>query len=131
MLAHDAVIFDGVPWARPRESVLLVCEAHTRSGWELAAYASYRHASDDPGDAGVVYFDRAAVLPAFRGRGLQRRLIRRRIVEARADGARVAITYTMHGLAVSGNNLIKCGFRKYVPAYAWVGYAEDYWYRLL
>ena len=123
--------FGGCYWTRPRESTLLVCEAHTRVGWELAAYATYRHASADPLDTGVVYFDRAAVVPAYRGRGLQRRMIRRRCVEARGDGARVAVTYTMHGLAVSANNLIACGFRKYVPAYPWAGAAEDYWWRRL
>ncbi len=123
--------FGGCYWSRARESTLLVCEARMRHGWELAAYASYRRASQDPGDAETVFFDRAAVVPAFRGRGLQRRLIRKRCDMARADGARVAITYTMHGLAVSANNLIACGFRKYVPAYPWAGAAEDYWWRRL
>lgn len=133
IIALDAApeFFGGCYWTRPRESTLLLCEAHTRHGWELAGYASYRRASPDPGDASTVYLDRAAVLPAYRGRGLQRRLIRRRCVAAREEGATHAITYTMHGLAVSANNLIACGFRKYAPAYPWAGAAEDYWYKRL
>lgn len=128
VLALDALEFPPGTWDTPRRSSLFVCEAHTRAGWELAAYASARDLLGD-GELGSVYFDRAAVARAYRGRGLQRRLIRRRLEWARARNARVAITYTMAGLAVSANNLIACGFRLYVPEYAWAGTDALYWWR--
>jgi len=55
----------------------------------------------------------AAVLPAFRGRGLQRALIEARLAAAREGGARLAVSATVPASA-SAENLVRAGFR---PAY--------------
>jgi GNAT superfamily N-acetyltransferase len=55
-----------------------------------------------------------AVLPAFRGRGLQRALVRARVAAAHLAGARVAISATVPASA-SAANLARLGFRAAYP----------------
>lgn len=55
----------------------------------------------------------ARVLPAARGHGVQRRLIRARLAWLRKRGCTVALTYTAAWNAASMDNLIACGFRPY------------------
>lgn len=67
----------------------------------------------------VGYLCAAGVLPDFRGHGLQKRLIRRRIARARELGCVAIYTDTIHENAASANSLIACGFRQFVPHTPW------------
>lgn len=78
-------------------------------------------------DAELVYLSRCGVLPAARGLGLQRRLIRCRVAWARRQPGRTGvITYTLKHNHYSSNNLILCGFRLYDGK--WVAADALYWW---
>jgi len=66
-------------------------------------------------DHGTGYLCRVGVLPKFRGRGLQRLLIQKRIQYARKIEMYRVISYTTRATLQSANNLIDCGFRLYKP----------------
>ena len=80
-------------------------------------------------DEGFGFLCRAGVLPAGRGRGLQRRLIRARMSYARRIGIRSLCTYTVPDNPVSSNNLIRCGFQLYRPPALWAGGECLYWWK--
>ena len=81
-------------------------------------------------DDGVsVYLNRAGVLSAARGHGIQRALIQARLRWGRRRGIKYFVTYTSLDNPRSANNLIQCGFRLYVPACAWAGRSFLYWQR--
>lgn len=75
------------------------------------------------------FLARAGVLPEFRGHGLQKKLIRARLRGIKAQGGKVAYTYTMIDNPASAQSLIGCGFRPYIPAWRWVGPNINYWRR--
>jgi GNAT superfamily N-acetyltransferase len=80
----------------------------------------------------VWFLSRSGLLPAYRGRGLQRRLIRARERCARSldgDGTWM-ITYTVVDNPASSNNLIRCGYQLYTPDWRWAG-GSLYWRRAL
>lgn len=64
------------------------------------------------------YLSYAGVAPAFRGHGLQKRLIRVRIAEARRREWDSLVTDTCDNPA-SSNSLIACGFRLFDPPRPW------------
>lgn len=72
------------------------------------------------------YLARAGVLPAYRGHGLQKRLIRVRLAKARKLGFKWVITDTRLNPA-SANSLIACGFRMYQPSDPWSFKDACYW----
>lgn len=74
------------------------------------------------------YLSYAGVMPAFRGRGLQKRLIRARITEARRRGWRALVTDTCDNPA-SSNSLIACGFRLFDPPNPWASATALYFQR--
>ena len=78
----------------------------------------------------TMYLKRAGVIPEFRGRGLQRRLIHARCAKARRLGAERVITDTTDNPA-SSNNLIACGFRMYTPTSPWAYSNTCYWIKTL
>ncbi len=92
---------------------------------EPAGFCSIRDLKGNP-DTG--YLSRAGVMPAHRGRGLQRRLIRVRLRKARKVGWTRVVTTTYDNPA-SANNLIACGFRLYVPQTPWGADGTLYWTR--
>ena len=73
-----------------------------------------------------VYFCRAGVVPEHRGQGLQKRLIRARLNQARKLGMNWAVTETYENPA-SSNSLITCGFKLYEPSDPWAGDSCLYW----
>lgn len=75
-------------------------------------------------DAG--YLCRSGVLPAYRGKGLQKRLIRARERKAREMGWNWLITDTRHNPA-SSNSLIACGYRLFIPSRPWGHSDAIYW----
>jgi len=66
----------------------------------------------------VTYLKRSGVLPKYRGRGIQKKMIERRIKDAESS---YVITYTMPWNIISSNNLIKKGFMLYSPETEWAG----------
>lgn len=79
---------------------------------------------------GAAYLCYAGVAESHRGRGLQKRLIRVRVREARRQGYREAVTDTYNNPA-SANSLIACGFRSFIPPVPWDGPTSQYWRLLL
>lgn len=65
------------------------------------------------------YLCRAGVLPEFRGHGLQRKLIRKRVEHAKALDYKGVVTYTIFHNTPSSNNLIKEGFTLFDPMHPW------------
>jgi GNAT superfamily N-acetyltransferase len=78
--------------------------------------------------ANVGYLCRAGVLPSHRGQGVQKRLIRARIRQARALGWDWLITDTYQNPA-SANSLIATGFKLYESSQPW-GVSETLYWRL-
>lgn len=75
-------------------------------------------------DAG--YLCRAGVLDAFTGHGLQTRLIKVRLAQAKKLGWNWAITDTTDNPA-SANSLINAGFKIYTPSEPWSFKHSIYW----
>lgn len=86
-------------WHRPEWRVYLALV-----DGEPAALATL-HMAD-----GVGCLESACTLPAFRGRGIQSALIRRRIADAAAAGCDLIISQTGNG-TVSQQNMERCGLR--------------------
>ena len=76
------------------------------------------------------YLCRSGVDPAWRGLGLQKRLIALRERHAKASGMTWLITDTTKNPA-SSNSLIARGFRLYDPADPWGGRHTLYWRKRL
>jgi len=72
------------------------------------------------------YLCRAGVLPSHRGQGVQKRLIRARIRQARALGFNWLITDTYFNPA-SSNSLISTGFKLFEPSQPWGATQTLYW----
>jgi GNAT superfamily N-acetyltransferase len=81
----------------------------------LAGFAAMMQSSKTPE---AVYLARAGTLEAFRGRGLQKKLIRERLKFAKDLGMTQAITDTTDNVA-SANALIATGFRMFEPDDPW------------
>ncbi|MGE5522373.1 MAG: GNAT family N-acetyltransferase [Rhodospirillaceae bacterium] len=77
--------------------------------------------------ANVGYLCASGVLPEFRGHGLQKRLIKKRVQCARAHGWTHLVTETIVGNAASANSLIACGFRQFQPERPWGAPEAMYW----
>lgn len=74
------------------------------------------------------YMARAGVLPLYRGRGIQKKLILARVQKARRLGWRWLISDTTDNPA-SSNSLISCGFKLYKPMNPWSFKSALYWRR--
>jgi GNAT superfamily N-acetyltransferase len=115
----------------PREETFPTKE---RAWWWLA-----RWDDADAGFGGLLECDegksgflcRAGVFSDYRGRGIQLRLIQERVRYSRSVGHTQVLTYTTHDNAPSNNNLIRAGFRQYLPVYPWEGSSFMYWYYAL
>jgi GNAT superfamily N-acetyltransferase len=82
---------------------------------KIIAYCGSWYQSD------ISMFCRAWVHPEHRGKGLQTKMIKHRLKTAKGYGCNVAITYTTKDNCPSANNLIKNGFRLYLPQYSYAG----------
>ena len=115
-LPHDEPVFpeDGVWWVG-REGEQLVCFGLVTpsSQWLDTAYLA-----------------RAGVLPAWRGQGLQRRMIRVREAWARRRGYRWMISDTTDNVQ-SSNNLMRCGYTLIEPSAPWANHDSLYWTKRL
>lgn len=74
-------------------------------------------------DQKLIFFSRAAVVPEARGKGIHKRLIKARLTKAKKFAGKYhsIITYVVLDNVISGNNLIKHGFRLYTPQQQWAG----------
>lgn len=77
-----------------------------------------------------IYLSRSGILPAYRGKGLQKRLIRTRLAWARKAGYKLAVSDTTDN-GPSANNLIACGFKVYTPPVQYAYARTIYWKRRL
>jgi hypothetical protein len=76
------------------------------------------------------YLCRAGVIDGFTGHGLQLRMIKVRLVQAKKLGWAWCITDTTNNPA-SANSLINAGFKMYTPANPWGMSKAVYWKRKL
>ena len=72
------------------------------------------------------YLNRAGILTPYRGKGLQKRLIKVREAYARRIGYEHLISDTRFN-PPSANSLIACGFKTYTPKYPWGFTTSIYW----
>jgi GNAT superfamily N-acetyltransferase len=85
-------------------------------GWDgatPAAYCAWKTVRHD--DVAVGFHYRGGVTPAYRGHGLQRRMLRLREARMLKQGLGAAVTYTDADGAASMRSLIAEGYRPYVP----------------
>jgi GNAT superfamily N-acetyltransferase len=85
-------------------------------GWDgatPAAYCAWKTVRHD--DVAVGFHYRGGVMPAYRGHGLQRQMLRLREARMREQGLTAAVTYTDADGAASMRSLIAEGYRPYVP----------------
>lgn len=76
------------------------------------------------------YLCRAGILAEYRGKGLQKKLIRVRERKARRLGWTHLVTDTYEN-PPSANNLISCGYRTYAPRTPWGAKGVNYWIKRL
>lgn len=76
-----------------------------------------------------VYLNRVGVLPDYRGYGLQRKLVRKRVNHAKGLDYKGVVTYTLFDNTHSANNLIKEGFLLFDPLEPWADEDSEvlYW----
>jgi GNAT superfamily N-acetyltransferase len=115
---HDKTFGKHAPMVDP------FCHGH----WWLAyyddvpmAFAGLQRHGEDSG-----YLKRCGVLPGHRGNGLQRKLIRAREAYARRLGYTHLVSDTTNAIA-SANNLIKAGYRLFIPREPWGPKGALYW----
>jgi GNAT superfamily N-acetyltransferase len=94
-------------------------------GTEPVAFAGLRLCSLAE-NRGLGFLCRAGVVPAYRGRGLQKKLIRVREAAARQLGLKELVTYCLCSNSPSMNSLVSCGYRFYVPATKYGGSGSVY-----
>lgn len=94
------------------------------SGREPAGFCCIRPVPNHPG---MWYMARAGVMPDYRGRGLQLRMLRTRIHAAKKAGATIIVSDCTAANSASANNLIRAGFRVYDPVYRWGLPSSIYW----
>ncbi len=87
-----------------------VAECHQGGSWEPVGYAG-AHATNE---GRYAFLARSGVVPAARGIGLQKRLIRVRTNWAKAHGMDGAWSYVYAGNIASMRSLLKCGYVPYV-----------------
>jgi GNAT superfamily N-acetyltransferase len=95
-------------------------------------YCSIRPSQFDPG--ATAFLSRCGVLPACRGKGLQRRCIRVRVAWARRHDYKRVITYVATDNIHSARNVIREGFEPWWPPASvgpWAGRDVAYFIKTL
>lgn len=115
---HDATFGDEAPMPR-----------FAKGDWWIVTYMGepVAFAGMEPGTLyrRYAYFHRVGVMPAHRGQGLQRKLMRRLELEARAQGYAGLMSDT--NSAYSGNNFIRTGWKLFEPKHPWALKSSYYW----
>lgn len=115
----DEWIFYGCEPILRDNAVLYVA---TATGGMIAGYLLANKVTE-----GVYYLSRVAVIEEFRGNQLQYRLQKRLEMDLRTAGEEMIITYTLVNNVPSANNMIKTGYKLYLPTHPWVGNDVNYW----
>ena len=126
---HDLTFFD--PLVRPDLPRGYWWLVYDKRHWEYrkvmtpqaVAFCGLTEALATPGSG---YLKRVGVLKAYRGQGLQRRLITVRERKARKLGLTTMLTDTTDN-PPSANSLIKAGYRIFEPSYRWAFKHSIYW----
>lgn len=79
-------------------------------------------------EPGVYFLARAAVLPGYRGAGIQKRLVRARERYVKDAGGHCIISYVYADNVASANSLIRCGYALYLPEAKWSGLARSLYF---
>ena len=80
-------------------------------------------------DRGAAFLSLSGVIPGYRGKGLQRRMIRAREKVAKTlEGIERIVSYASYDNIHSANNLIRCGYLLYTPEYEW-GVKNAYYFQ--
>lgn len=80
------------------------------------AFASLTEYPDQPDTA---FLSLSGVIPSARGKGLQKKLIKKREALCKKLGKTRIISYASYDNIYSANNLIRCGYRLYQPEWEW------------
>jgi RimJ/RimL family protein N-acetyltransferase len=99
-------------------------------GKEAVGYAGLRPCKE-PRNASLGFLCRVGVVPAHRGRGLQKRLIAVREAAARRLGLTELVTYCVPWNCASINSLVSCGYKFYRPGTKWGGGGAVYLRKVL
>ena len=115
-------IIDG--WDSPKYYVIMV---YDKKDW--VAYSCLRH-HENHNDGNVCYSGPVFVKSAYRGKGMQVKLLKRKIRLAKKLGYIKMVSSTYIENYPSNNSLIKCGFRMIAP---WLQGEPDsiYWEKWL
>jgi GNAT superfamily N-acetyltransferase len=84
----------------------------------------------EPSHGTVWYFSRVGVMPAARGKGLQRKLMRTMCRRLKALGATACISTTYENPA-SANNFVREQWKTYLPEWRWGAAGTIYWIKNL
>lgn len=80
-------------------------------------------------DRQAAFLSLSGVIPGYRGRGLQRRMIKAREKVARTlEGIDRIVSYASYDNIFSANNLIRTGYLLYAPEYLW-GVKHAYYFQ--
>jgi GNAT superfamily N-acetyltransferase len=80
--------------------------------------------------AGAGFLCRAGVVSAYRGQGIQKKMIRLRERQALSLSLTQLLTYTIDNPS-SANSLIACGYRTYSPKKKWAAPEAVYWQKVI
>lgn len=97
---------------------------------KAVAFCGLRPCQTEVND-GYGYFIRAGVLRPYRGKGIQKRMIKARLRMAKKVGLKTCVTYVKGFNHASANSLIKCGFKLYSPQTKWGGKSALYFQKCL
>lgn len=112
--AHTVIFKDTAPIPNMGEGAWWVVWDASSAG-ALAGFCGVTPCPEIPGAA---YLCRAGVMPDYRGRGLQRRMIRVREGWAIRNGYARMVTETTDNV-ISANNLIRAGYTLFNPPEPW------------
>lgn len=84
----------------------------------------------EPMADGSLYFSRVGVMPAARGRGIQRALMLRMYARAKREGYKTIVSTTYQN-PPSANNFVREQWMTYLPAAPWGASDTIYWYKEL
>ena len=124
---HDLTFFD--PLVRPdlpRGYWWLVYDKDAWVSWGGPRPLAFCGLTEALATPGTGYLKRAGVLKAYRGQGIQRRLITVREKKARRLGLVTMLTDTTDN-PPSSNSLIRAGYKIFEPEHRWAFKHSIYW----
>lgn len=121
LLKLDRVLFDGDARIKWKKCWVWI----VRDNGVPVGYGAFR-ACEAKCNEGLAIFTRSGVLEKYRGRGIQKRLIRARLRLAKKLGFDQVVAYVADWNCASSNSLVRCGFKLYRPESLYAGYRYVY-----